>query len=103
MLGALGRDAARGAGPPLSGSLGVVDQLLARAKETGEVRDDVGPMDVLMLFKGVCESASAFAHVDPGIVGRHLDLVRAALSKSAATQPLRGREPSLRDVELSAR
>src|SRR5436305_6067641 len=82
--------------------LGVVDQLLARAKETGEVRDDVGPMDVLMLFKGVCESASSFAQVDPEIVGRHLDLVRAALSMSAA-KPLRGRERSLRDVELSAR
>jgi AcrR family transcriptional regulator len=83
--------------------LEVVDQLLTRAKDSGEVREDVGALDVLMLFKGVCESATALGRVDPGIVERHLDLVRAALSTSAATQPLRGREPSLADLELSAR
>jgi AcrR family transcriptional regulator len=77
----------------------VVDELLTRAKHTGQVREDVGAMDVLLLLKGVCEAATALGHVEPDIVGRHLDLVSAALSSSAASSPLRGREPTLEDVE----
>lgn len=79
--------------------LGVLDALLTRAKQTGAVRDDVTAIDVLMLFKGVCEAASAFAHIEPGMVARQLDLVRAALSPSGAEQPLRGRAPSLEDID----
>ena len=58
----------------------MLDQLLARAQAAGEVRADVSAMDVLMLLKGVCEAAAAFQHLDPQIVERQLDLVRAALS-----------------------
>jgi AcrR family transcriptional regulator len=81
--------------------VGVVDQLLHRAQEAGAVREDIGPMDVLMLFKGVCETAIAFSHIDSEIVPRHLDLLRAALRPDAAAQPLRGRVPTLEDVERS--
>ena len=47
------------------------------------MRQDIGAMDVLMLLKGVCETATAFAHIDPQVVPRQLDLVRAAVSADA--------------------
>jgi AcrR family transcriptional regulator len=76
-----------------------VEALLTRAKETGAVRDDIGAMDVLVLLKGVFEAASAFASSEPGMVTRQLDLVRAAISAHAADRPLRGRPPTLADIE----
>lgn len=79
--------------------VGGLDDLLNRAKDAGAVRSDIGAMDVLMMLKGVCEAASAFATSEPGIVGRQLDLVRAAISASAAAQPLRGRAPTLDDID----
>ena len=78
--------------------VGGLDDLLDRAKDAGAVRSDVGAMDVLLLLKGVCEAASALATTEPGIVGRQLDLVRAAISPAAAERPLRGRPPTLADV-----
>jgi len=79
--------------------VGGLDELLARAKEAGAVRGDVGALDVLMLLKGVCEAASALAGAEPGIVGRQLDLVRAAISANTAGRPLRGRPPTVADIE----
>jgi AcrR family transcriptional regulator len=75
-----------------------LEELLTRAKDAGAVRADVGAMDVLMLLKGVCEAATAFAGSDPSIVPRQLDLVRAAISAGAAERPLRGRPPKLEDI-----
>jgi AcrR family transcriptional regulator len=79
--------------------VGGLDELLARAKDAGAVRGDVAAMDVLMLLKGVCEAASALAGAEPDAVARQLDLVRAAISVSAAERPLRGRPPTLADIE----
>jgi AcrR family transcriptional regulator len=79
--------------------VGGLDELLTRAKDAGAVRSDVGAMDVLMLVKGVCEAASALSRTEPGIVGRQLDLVRAAISAQNAGRPLRGRPPTLADIE----
>jgi AcrR family transcriptional regulator len=79
--------------------VGSLDELLARAKEAGAVRSDVAAMDVLMLLKGVFEAASAFAGSEPGVVTRQLDLVRAAISAEGARRPLRGRPPTLADIE----
>jgi len=79
--------------------VGGLEQLLTRAKEAGAVRSDVGAVDVLMLLKGVCEAATAFAGSDPAIVPRQLDLVRAAISANDAQRPLRGRPPTLEDIE----
>jgi AcrR family transcriptional regulator len=76
-----------------------VEALLTRAKQAGAVRADIAAMDVLMLVKGVFEVASAFASSEPGIVTRQLDLVRAAISAHAADRPLRGRPPTLADIE----
>jgi AcrR family transcriptional regulator len=78
--------------------VGGMEDLLTRAKEAGAVRSDVGAMDVLMLLKGVFEAATAFSGSD-SMVPRQLDLVRAAISAGAAERPLRGRAPTLEDIE----
>jgi AcrR family transcriptional regulator len=92
----LANDAIRAAHAEIVGGL---EELLTRAKDAGAVRSDVGAMDVLFLVKGVCEAASALSTTEPGIVGRQLDLVRAAISVQNAERPLRGRAPTLADVE----
>ena len=79
--------------------VGGLEELLTRAKDAGAVRTDVGAMGVLILVKGVCQAASALSTSEPGIVGRQLDLVRAAISAQNAVRPLRGRAPTLADVE----
>ncbi len=78
--------------------VGVVDQLLARAQQAGTVRSDIGAMDVLMLFKGACEAATAFAHMDSAIIDRQLDLIRASIAMTPGAAPLRGRAPTLEDI-----
>jgi AcrR family transcriptional regulator len=82
-----------------AGVVGVLGELLGRAQAAGAVREDIGAMDVLMLLQGVCEAASAFAHIDSEIVPRHLDLLRAAIRADPAQQALRGRAPTLADIE----
>jgi AcrR family transcriptional regulator len=77
----------------------VLEGLLARAQATGGVRADVGAIDLLFMLKGVCEAASALSQIEPRIVERHLDLVRAALEPSPASRPLRGHPPTLGDIE----
>jgi AcrR family transcriptional regulator len=76
-----------------------LDDLLERARDAGAVRGDVGAIDVLMLLKGVCQAASSLAGGEPGIVERQLDLVRAAITPNSADRPLRGRPPTLADIE----
>jgi Transcriptional regulator SbtR-like, C-terminal domain len=82
--------------------MGTIDELVRAAQETGEVRPDVSGVDVMMMVKGVCEAARSFQHVDPELRDRQLDLVRAALSTPSAQRPLRGRLPTLDDLELPA-
>jgi AcrR family transcriptional regulator len=77
----------------------VLDALLTRAQEAGAVRLDVKALDLLMLLKGVCETAVQFQDLDPQISERHLDLVRAALTPPATPQKLRGRSATLSDLE----
>lgn len=77
----------------------VLDALLTRAQKAGAVRTDVKALDVLMLLKGVCETAVQFQDLDPQISERHLDLVRAALAPPAQPQKLRGRSATLSDLE----
>jgi len=79
--------------------MGVLDVLVQRAQEAGAVRRDVSAVDVLMLVKGVCEASRSFQHVDPDIAMRQLDLVRAAICTQGATRPLRGRRPTIEDLE----
>jgi AcrR family transcriptional regulator len=76
-----------------------IDQLLARAQESGEVRLDVGALDLLFMFKGACTAATAYAHVDPAIIDRQLDLMRAGVAPNPGAPPLRGRTPSLQELE----
>lgn len=79
--------------------LGVLDTLLIRAQAAGAVRADVGALDVLMLMKGACQAASAFSQLDPDIGRRHLDLVLASLRVPDAGQALRGRAPTIEDLD----
>lgn len=80
----------------------VVDSLVRRAQEAGAVRPDVTAVDVMMMVKGVCEACRTFHHVDPAITARQLDLVRAAISTPGPQRPLRGRQPTLDDLERAA-
>jgi AcrR family transcriptional regulator len=81
--------------------LGVLDALIRRAQDEGAVRGDVSAVDVVMMIKGVCESAAAFQHVNPDVALRQIDLVRAAISAHANLRPLRGRPPAIEDLEDS--
>jgi AcrR family transcriptional regulator len=78
----------------------VLERLTARAQEAGAVRDDVGAMDLLMMFKGACAAAAAYGHVEPAAIDRHLDLMRASVRPNPGSPPLRGRAPTLEDLGL---
>jgi AcrR family transcriptional regulator len=78
----------------------VLDRLLKRAQEAGAVRGDVGAIDLLMMFKGACTAAAAYAQVEPAIIARHLDLIRASVTLVPGAAPLRGRAPTLEDLGL---
>jgi hypothetical protein len=80
----------------------VLERLLKRAQEEGTVRADVGAMDLLMMFKGACTAATTFSHVDPAIIERHLDLIRASVTLLPGAPPLRGRAPTLHDLGLGS-
>jgi AcrR family transcriptional regulator len=80
--------------------IGTLELLVRRAQDAGAVRPDVSAVDVMMMVKGVCESARSFQHIDPELRARQLDLVRAALS-TGTQRPLRGRQPTLEDLELT--
>jgi AcrR family transcriptional regulator len=81
--------------------MAVLDALVRRAQEAGAVREDVSAVDVMMLVKGVCEASRSFAHIDPDIAARQLDLVRAAISNPGTQRALRGRRPTIEDLERS--
>jgi AcrR family transcriptional regulator len=78
----------------------VTGELLARAQQAGQVRDDISAVDVILMIKGACEAARSFEHIDPGIGLRQLDLVRAAITAPGVQRrPLRGRPPAVEDLE----
>jgi AcrR family transcriptional regulator len=81
--------------------LGVLDALVQRAQEAGAVRPDISAVDMLMMVKGVCEAAKSFQHVSPDVSMRQIDLIRAAISAPGAPQTLRGRPPTIDDLEES--
>jgi AcrR family transcriptional regulator len=78
----------------------VLEALVSKAQDAGAVRTDISAIDVMMMIKGVCETAGAFQHVNPDVMLRQLDLVRSAISAPGTAQPpLRGAPPSLEDLE----
>jgi AcrR family transcriptional regulator len=79
--------------------IGVLDSLLRRAQQAGAIREDVGAVDVLMLVKGACEASRSFLQVDSKLALRQLDLVRAAISTPGSEMRLRGRQPTIDDLE----
>jgi AcrR family transcriptional regulator len=87
--------------PAHAAVFGVLEQLMTRAQAAGAVREDVGALDLLMMFKGACHAATAYAHVEPAAIERHLDLIRASVRPVPGCPPLRGRAPTLRDLGVS--
>ncbi len=79
--------------------MAVLDTLVRRAQDADAVRTDVSAVDVMMMVKGACESSRSFQHFDPNLAARQLDLVRAAISTPGAQRPLRGRRPTVEDLE----
>jgi AcrR family transcriptional regulator len=78
--------------------LGVLDQMLGRGKAAGSIRPEVGALDVIMLIKGLCSAASAL-EAGPEVLDRHVDLIRAAISAPGYAVTLRGRTPTLDDLQ----
>jgi AcrR family transcriptional regulator len=79
--------------------MGMLDVLVRRAQDAGAVRPDVSAVDVMMMVKGVCEASRSFSQIDHNLAARQLDLVRAAIATPAAQRPLRGRRPTIEDLE----
>lgn len=70
--------------------------LLARGKRAGAVRPEATAADLMLLIKGLCILTPAGQPLPPDAIVRHLDLIRAALTTPAHSQPLRGRPAPLR-------
>jgi AcrR family transcriptional regulator len=81
--------------------VGILERLLTRAQESGAVRPDVGAIDLLIMSKGACAAAASYAHIDPSIIDRQLDLIRASITMIPGAPALRGRPPSLAEIERS--
>jgi AcrR family transcriptional regulator len=77
----------------------VLDALVTRAQASGALRGDIGAVDVLMMIKGVCEAMRSFQHIDPDVGMRQLDLLWSAIAAPGAQRPLRGRPPTVSDLE----
>jgi AcrR family transcriptional regulator len=92
----LANDEIRGAHSEM---LTVLERLVARAQAAGAVRDDISAIDVVIMIKGVCESARQFQHLGEEVIARQQDLVCAAISTDGAARPLRGRPPTAEDFE----
>jgi AcrR family transcriptional regulator len=78
----------------------LVGRLLARAQEAGAVRRDICAMDLLVMFKGACTATTVYAHLDPAMIYRQLDLIRAGITRVPGAPPLRGRTLTLEDLGL---
>jgi len=83
------------------GIIEVIDELIAHDQRLGLVREGIGALDVLMLFKGACAVATALADAGPQSLGRHLSLVRAAIAAPGRECPLQGHMPTLADLRGS--
>ena len=79
--------------------LTVLERLVTRAQAAGAVRDDISAIDVVIMIKGVCESARQFQHLGEEVTARQLDLVCSAISSKGTGPKLRGRAPTAEDFE----
>jgi AcrR family transcriptional regulator len=70
--------------------LDLLDALLARGKQAGAIRPEATAADLMMLIKGLCMHPASQQPLAPETIRRHLDLLRAALTTAAYSQPLRG-------------
>jgi AcrR family transcriptional regulator len=72
--------------------LEILDELLEAGKAAGNVRPEIGAVDVMLLSKGVC-SAADHLEANPELLDRHLALVRAAISTPEHAVALAGAPP----------
>lgn len=79
----------------------VLDQMIEHDQRLGFVRDGIGAVDVLMLFKGGCVVATSLAEACPQSLDRHLSLLHAAISAPGRELPLHGQMPTLVDLQHS--
>jgi AcrR family transcriptional regulator len=70
-----------------------VDDLLARAQEAGEVREDVVAADVAFLIRALSQAAVGLEPSAPGVWRRYLDLVLDGLRPEGA-RPLSRKPPT---------
>jgi AcrR family transcriptional regulator len=61
-----------------------LDTLLARAKETGAIRQDVGAADIPVLLNAVAQAGLALEHTAPGAWHRYLEIVLDGLRPEGA-------------------
>jgi AcrR family transcriptional regulator len=78
-----------------------VDRLLVRAREAGEVRDDVNAYDVPVLLMGVAQAGALLEDRVPGAWKRYLDIVLDGL-RPASARPLSRRPLTARDLHPRA-
>jgi AcrR family transcriptional regulator len=78
-----------------------VDRLLVRAKEAGEVREDVNAFDVPVLLMGVAQAGGLLEDRVPGAWKRYLDIVLDGLRPDGA-RPLSRRPLTARDLQPRA-
>jgi AcrR family transcriptional regulator len=62
--------------------LELLDELLEAGQRAGNVRPEIGAVDVMLLTKGVC-SAADHLEASPELLDRHLMLVTAAIASPA--------------------
>jgi AcrR family transcriptional regulator len=73
--------------------LELLGELLDAGRRAGNVRPEIGPVDVILLTKGVCSAANELAG-NPELLDRHVALVTAAIATPAYSVTL-GSAPSV--------
>ncbi len=81
--------------------LGLLGRLVARCRAAGSVREDVEPIDVVVLVNGVAGAMLGLEEHRPGLHRRYLALALAGLSPHAADGPLPMEPPTPDDLEAA--
>jgi len=67
----------------------LLEDMLEQGRGAGSVRPEATVEDLMALVKGLCMYPITEQPLDSDTVGRHLDLVRAALTTPEYSRPLR--------------
>lgn len=80
--------------------LDVLCELVVRAQQAGEIREDVAATDILLLMAGIVQAAGPMQAVTPELWRRYVDLVFDGLRPGGAT-PLSVPAPSRDEVDAA--